>query len=950
MKSSNPLLPPRLRSLCATLLALMISQLRAGEISGRALDAQTGAYLAGAVVRLVGTDLTAVTDREGRFTFPNAPAGAQRLTAEHLGYDAVSANVTVPATGTATAELAFASGVVQLEKFMVEGYREGRSRAIQQKQTADNILDIISADAIGNLPDRNVAEAVARAPGVNISLEQGEGRYVSIRGVEPNLNQVLLDGAALAAPGGTRLGRAVPLDALGSGLIAQIEVVKSTTPDMDANALGGTLNLKTASPFDRKGRLLSGSLGFNRDEATGRNDPEARVNFSDTFGGGKWGLAAGASYEKRHYSNNWLQVSGWNQRAIGGNNVYLPSGFEIKPEWGSRARTGGNLALEFRPDKDTQLYLRPTYSRTSRKEQTIEVIHSVDNSVARTTLATPTSGTFAGAGVRTERRDFQSLKKQDVLSVAGGMKKTFGDFVLEPMATYSAAKEDTPYNRILAFRNNTGGTGPVNFDIGSFEFKRWDVDPAVDLPARYTLRRTRDDSGLVDEKIYTAKVDLRWDTQRRLDRPSFLKTGFKYIYRDRSVDLESRRLVPVGNWNVSQIGVDPAVPVYNGRFTSGFLLAPEKSWAFIAANPALTTFDAAESATNSIEDDYAIEEHIYASYLMGSVRFGPLSFLGGLRWEKTSATIRAVEARSAGTTLLGRFPKSGTFDDDHFFPNLQATWRFTPRLLARAAITQTIGRPAYEDARPLAIFRYDALGNAALSPQFPFSGTVNVGNPQLQPYGATNYDLSLEWYLQGSGILSVAAFRKDIDDPIYVYSETQRNVNYSGIALESLSLTSRRNATSGRIAGLEISLYQPFKFLPAPFDGFGIDANYTPISSEEKVPTRPGEDIPFFRQPSKIANLTLFYEKHNVSARIAWSYADRQIYTLGSNVLNDIYRNSRGQYDLQLRYRLSPRYSITGAIRNLTREPEQFSYGVSGLMRTSRLLERDYKLGVSANF
>lgn len=939
------------RRLLAALLGAAAIDASAGDIVGRAFDVNTGSYLPGVAIEVVGRGLSTVSDPEGRYRLANVPAGAQQVRASYLGVDPMTASVTVPATGDVTADLSLGGEVQRLAAFVVEGYKEGRSRALQQKQTATNIADIISADAIGNLPDRNVAEAVARAPGVNISLEQGEGRYVSIRGVEPNLNQVLLDGATMAAPGGTRLGRAVPLDSLGTGQIAQIEVIKSATPDMDANALGGTLNLKTASPFDRRGRFITGSFAGNRNETTAKNDVEARVAFSDTFGPGKvWGLAAGASYEKRHYSNHWLQSSGWNLRAINGANVYLPSGFEIKPEWGSNVRRGGNLNLEYRPDKDTQFYLRPTFSRTSRQEHTIEVIHSVDNSAARTALMSPTAGTFAGAGVRTERRDFDSLREQDLFSVAAGFKKVIGNFTIEPMATYSDATEKTPYNRVLAFRNGNGGTGPVNFDISDFAFRRWDVDPAVDIPSKYTLRRTRDDSGLVEEDTRTGKIDVRWDAREALGRPGFFKAGFKYLSRDRTVDLESRRLVPVGNWNLGAIGVDPAVPVYDGRFTSGFLLNAEKTWSHLAANPALTVLDPVDSNTNSVEDDYKIREFIYAGYGMGSVKFGALTLLGGLRWEKTDATVRAVEVRSAGTTLLGRFPSVGTASYDKLFPNLQAVYRFTDRLLARAAVTETIGRPAYEDARPLAIFRYDSLGAAALNPAFPFSGQVNVGNPKLGPYEARNYDLSFEWYLKGSGIVSLAAFRKEVANPIYSYSEVQRNVVYSGISLESLSLTSKRNATSGRISGLEFNYYQPFKFLPSPFDGLGVDANYTRITSEEVVPTRPGEDLPFFRQPGKIANVTVFYEKFGFSARVAWSYADRQIYTLGSNLLNDIYRNPRGQYDVQLRYRINSRYAITGAIRNVTREKEEFSYGVNGLMRTSRLLDRDYKLGVSFNF
>jgi TonB-dependent receptor len=227
---------------------------------------------------------------------------------------------------------------------------------------------------------------------------------------------------------------------------------------------------------------------------------------------------------------------------------------------------------------------------------------------------------------------------------------------------------------------------------------------------------------------------------------------------------------------------------------------------------------------------------------------------------------------------------------------------------------------------------------------------LSIGNPKLGPYDAMNYDLSFEWYMKGSGVVSVALFRKDIDDPIYTYSETQENVVHSGIPLQTLSLSSRLNADSGRISGIEFNVYQPLKFLPSPFDGFGIDANLTTITSSETIPTRPGEDIPFFRQPGRIANATVFYEKYGFSARVAWNYSGRQIYTLASNVLNDVYRNTRKQYDVQLRYRFTSRYAVTAAVRNLTREPEQFSYGINGLMRTSRLLDRDYKLGFDFNF
>jgi TonB-dependent receptor len=941
-------------SLAALVFGTGSTMLMGGDIVGVVSRGSDQAVLPGAVITVAETGRSVTSDNGGAFIISGLPEGNYTLHARFIGVDPQTETVAVPASGAVNLNLRLGEEVVKLDTFTVEGYREGRSRALQQKQNQPNISDIIAADAIGNLPDRNVAEAVRRLPGVNMSLEQGEGRYVSIRGIEPNLNQVMIDGAVAAAPGGTRLGRAVPLDTLGAGQVAQIEVVKSVTPDLDANSLGGTLKIKTASPFDRKGRFTTASVSTNYSDVTEKQNLEARVQYSDLFGPDKkWGLAVGGSFDQRDYANHWLQSS-WDLRNYPTyGDLYLPNSLEIKPESGNQTRWGGNVALEFRPTSTLKFYVRPNVSHNERKERKDEAILNVSNATNRVTLTSPTTGTYLAAGYRPERRSYHSLIKQDLVSVAAGFEATFGDFLLEPMITYSRAKENKVYDRILAFRPSSGVSGAVPFDIGDgFEFPLWGVDYTLDTPANYSLRRTRDDRGIVDEKTYTAKADLTWKPDSLLGSKSgFVKTGFKYTQRERLNDQESYRLVPVGSWSLSAIGTSPAVPVYDGRYTSGFLIDADPTWAYIAANPALVTYDAVDSAANSIEDDYDIAEYIYAAYAMASVTYDKLTVLGGLRWEKTDARVRATEARFQGGTFLGHFPTSGETSYDQIFPNLQAVYRATERFVARAAISRTIGRPAYEDARPLSNFQYSSLGNAALDPvRFPNSGTLNIGNPQLQPFDSKNYDLSLEWYVGGSGIVSLAAFRKDIDDPIFTYAETQRNVVYNTVGLETLNLTGRRNADSGRISGVEANVYLTFNFLPAPFDGFGIDANYTKISSEVKAPTRAGEDLPFFRQPGEIINATLFYERGRFSARVAYNRTDEQLYTLGSNLLNDIYLLPRHQYDLMARYKLTEKFALSASVRNLTEEKEQFSYGIKNLMRTSRLLGREYRLGVDYTF
>ncbi len=929
----------------------------AGDIVGTVSDASGKKLLPGASVTVLETGRIEATNSNGGFRIPGLTPGNYTLQVSYLGLETSTERVTVPDPGDAFITVTMGTEVIKLDQFVVEGYREGRSRAIQQKQTTTNLLDLISADSIGNLPDRNVAEAVARVPGVSITgLDQGEGRYVSIRGIDPNLNQIMVDGAIMAAPGGTRLGRAAPLDTLGAGDISQIEVIKTITPDLDANSLGGTINIRTASAFDRPERFISGGVAMNYNESTDKSNPEARINFSDRFGPDKkWGIAASASYEKRDYSNDQI-TAGWNLRTINGQQVYLPNQHELKPSEGNIARLGGNLNLEYRPDQDTQLYLRANWSTTERFEHNIEIISRVNNQ--NVVLTSPTTGTFSGNGTRSQLRDARSQRDQELLTMIAGFRKQVGAFTFEPVVSYSAAKEDRVYDRVLEYRNLVGnaanpnrGTGPIQFDIGAFDFVRWDWDHNIDTPEKYNFYSTRDDGGVVDEKTMTAKADLRWDSDNIMGHPGYLKTGVKYLRRERLSDLVSSRLLaaPSGTFNMAQVGTLPPELIYD-RYDPGFLIDHDGTWAYIAQNPSLTAFNVEASASNSIEDDYDIDESIYAGYLMGTTTIDRLTLLAGVRWEKTEATIRAVEARFADGDFLGHFPTSGTTTYDKFFPNAQAVFRITKRLIARAAITQTIGRPAYEDARPLAAFEYESLGGGAVNPAFPFAGSLDIGNPQLKPYESTSYDVSIEYYTGGSGILTAAGFHKSIDNPIYGFSELRENTVHNGIALETLNVGSVRNAESAKLTGLELSVYQPFTFLPSPFDGFGIEANATFIDSEVTVPQRRNDDLPFFRQPSRIYNATLFYDRNRFSGRIAWNYSDEALESIGGDILGDNYVLPRDQIDVQLRYRISEHYAITASVRNLTREPEQRSKGVFSLLHNSRLLGRDYKVGLDLNF
>ncbi|RKX32408.1 MAG: TonB-dependent receptor, partial [Verrucomicrobia bacterium] len=299
------------RLFALTLLALATGlSSYAGDIVGRIKDANTDRYLPGVDVKIPGTNRNTTTDREGRYRFVDLDAGSYTVQAEYMGYDRDTKTISVPEIGSVTHNITVGEEVVELEAFEVEGYREGRSLALQQKKSADNIRDILSADSVGQIPDRNVADALVRLPGVAVQMSNGEGRFISIRGIAPDLNNVTVNGATVANPGvDGRAGRAMPLDVIGSAQISQLEVIKTVTPDMDAQGLGGTIEIKTASAFDREKGWLVGSLEGAYNEQPEDYGYRAEIQWAERFGADrKWGIAIGASYEFRPYQNDAVDM------------------------------------------------------------------------------------------------------------------------------------------------------------------------------------------------------------------------------------------------------------------------------------------------------------------------------------------------------------------------------------------------------------------------------------------------------------------------------------------------------------------------------------------------------------------------------------------------------------------------------------------------------------------
>ncbi|KAF0094632.1 MAG: TonB-dependent receptor [Puniceicoccaceae bacterium 5H] len=896
--------------------------------------------------------------------------------------------------------------VFQLPDLEVQGdFRRSWLESMREQAESTNYLEVVNANDVGKLPDSNIAEALQRLPGLYLQSDQGEGRYVSIRGVDPILNNVTLNGQTIAVSDTDgRSGRAAPLDVLGSNSLSQIEVIKVVTPDMDGQAIGGTINIRTPSAFDHDGYFTYGSFewGYN-DQAPDAEIYSGEANAGFRFGPDEtWGLYVGTSYSYREYVSYLAEARDWFTlddyvAADGTANAYgevrLPERSKLGSADGERERYGVNANLEFRPQYGSLYYLRAYYTRYTdfefRPEYTFRM-RNIDADDARVTSATSGYVTRAEAG--TEVRYEKQIRPVSQI-VLGGEQELADGLKLEASGNYTKAEEKNPvlnyYESSMEAdtRSSTGGAADaanavMSWDVSGFfpvftplsgndadGNARWPGgDARYDEPDFNQITRIRYITSQVQEETWTGKADLTWDGFIA-ERPTTLKTGFKYLTRDKSVNDDDNRY----NWegdpayysqsigNYGTLGIPHAS--YNHLDHHPFGPAAYDSLpGYIANIPAQNAhfnqyrdqyeYDESGSLSNSVEDDYSLTEEILAVYAMGTYDLtSRLRLLGGARMEWTDVDIKAYMYNDTTGTVS---EEQGTNAFDNFLPNLQLYYKVTDQVLLRAALSSTIGRPDYPDMAPISTLEYDDEASNQLGTDYYEEGSLEIGNPDLDPYESLNFDGSASYFFQdGSGNVSVAVFRKDIDNAIYAFEEDRLDQTINGIRFNTVEVQTFNNADDGEINGLELTYQQDFEQLIPALKGFGTLLNATWIDSSVKVFQRPGEELPFFNQPDRLFNAQVYYEDHGFSLRVAYSYQDAALLEVGGSTDEDIYIASRTTWSAKASYDFTENFSVYVSGENLSDEPYQTYQGNEQYLAENPGYEvygRTYRVGVNWNY
>ncbi len=863
----------------------------ASVLSGRVHD-ESGSPLPGARVVVSELNSETTTDLQGEFVMPAPAQGEVTVRVEYLGRPSASTLVTL-ADHRVVVDITVPRGTAGDVVVIGSSIIDNTARALNQQRQADNTVSVVSADAIGRFPDPNIAEALQRVSGIGIERDQGEGRYINIRGAPMEFSTVTVDGATVAAASPTT--RAIDLDTIPSDIVANLEVTKSLLPNQDADAIAGSVNIATRSAFDSKGFRLAASAGASYNDYGGTSDKRGSLSVSDRFGTDKqFGILLAGSYSKTDRQLDNVE-NGWGVNAAGQVRLIetLFKDYDTK-----RERLSVNGALEWRPSPGNRLYARGSFSQFTDDEyrNRLSILWSEGTMAAG---STDTSATFANT--RIEKQIRHRVQRNQIYTGTVGGENLLGEGRIEYAASYSESKQTYPRRDELLFRSTLRPR--LSYDFANPDNPTYSLFTTNEhlQTGSYGFRENtyRANDTLNKEWGFSTKIELPVDIGGQL--VTFSVGG---RYRDRSVIADEERFrdrrasaAPAGSLT-SFLTTDPSV---NFNYDLGYKIDPTKADAYFDA----TKGSSERRIPQSITADYRASEKILGMFGMAKAEFGRTTVIAGVRYETTdfegSAPTVAVNG-SIGTARVG----SGY---GKWFPNLTVRQAFTPELIGRFALSRGINRPNFVDLVPRQLDETD-------------SGITRIteGNPNLRPTLSGNVDAGLEYYIRPVGLISVNAFYKKLTDYRYTLTRTIGSTVY----------TRPENAPEGHLLGIEVNWQQQFTFLPGLLSGFGVFANYTWTDAEIKLAQSfAGRTVmPLPGQSTSSWNTALFYEKGPFNARLSYTKRSDYLNAVDANDPRlDLYWEGRGQLDATGSYQILKQATIFVEAKNLTNSPGVRYYG-----------------------
>ncbi|RVU05870.1 TonB-dependent receptor [Novosphingobium umbonatum] len=825
----------------------------------------------------------------------------------------------------ATTPLHAAEAEEAASEIIVTGtYAKSLEKAAELKRKAPYALDAVNAEDIGRFPTRNASDALQLVTGVTVEKQRGTGLYVSVRGLGPQFQNTQLNGRTIAVNdlienGGAR-GRQFRFEVLPADLVSQIEVVKTPTADMDDGALGGNINIRTFKPLELGKKVAFSLRGFRNDVAK-----KGDVSFS-TLGSwkndaGTFGVLASAMVEDSHVRTDRLYQVGWNLNkftSVLGSGYYTPSRTRSTIETEHRRMASGTLALQFKPNPTLQTDIDVLVTRLDVAYDEFGMDIYPDDTTFRTPTFVAGSQQIVGDtvqggtinNVRFMASRETSYNRHDLTAFGLTQKWTPGALDVKADFAYSRARSYHPDGRATT-RNRLATYAPLTYSFGNGYKALPTLTTTTDLtnPANfvgqafdYTLKDSRDTD-------LSARLDAGYKLEGAVKRLAF---GAEYHHMKRDYRRRDWVLNTILDVPLSTLGSSytEALP-YNDFFSNLGGNLP-RTW----VNPSDTTFyanlytptiAAQAPSTADLRNSFVVDQKITGAYARADFEFDlglPVSGNIGIRYAHTKQV--ASGTLTNGTTAQPvSYPKSY----GNWLPSFNLRAELTQKLILRLAASRVVNRPNVTDSAPRITVARD-------------TATASGGNPELRAYEATQLDATLEYYPSASAALTGAVFWKKMDDYI-----TAQNTTIQVPGRGDILLSTNVNGGDAKLKGMEVAFNQKLTMLPAPFNGFGMQASATVVDSKATYTAGNRQIRDALVGLSKTSyNLVGYYEQGRFNARLGYFWRNRYLSSIGSTTTAESYVAPYGSLDGSVSYMVAKGLTLGVDVSNLT-DSMRYVYG-----------------------
>jgi len=955
-------------------LSLIIVQLShfvyAGDIKGTVSDKGSGDFLPGANVFLEGTNYGTSSDRAGNYSINGVSDGDYTLIVTYVGYSDYSNSVSVgPDAVTHNAQISVS--YIAMDAVNVNGLAQGQAKALSQQRSANNIKNIVSSDMIERFPDQNVADAIQRLPAVALETDHGEGRYVQIRGAEAQLNTTTLNGIRIPSPEDTE--RTVSLDVIPSFLLGSIELVKALTPDMDGDAIGGSVNLITKNGFDYDGRTMNLKVAGGQRTMRGKNTSMAAFNYADQLMDNKLGLIISTSYENNDMHTDNIEME-WDDKyeyvteevddeedetyvVAEVEDKIILTDLQLRNYSLARERMGITGNLDYKLNDNSKLYVRTMWNRYTDWEERDRMRYRFDKSVDEEESGSgydPADG--LAVNLARIERDLKSRTSISYInSYTLGGQHQFGNIGVDYSYTISHAEElrtpstnitfvvkdvnwdyeysDEHYPTMLNFTDDDGGSFDPD-DASNYELDE------IELLGKYFPSAKNPDGNLStdDDQIMALNVSMDLSVGPLSGK---VKAGVKMSSKEKVSDRTGNELWGWdGDDDIEMTGFKKDLDgedFLDGNYTHIVGIDVDKIHDHMKDN--IDSYERFPLYEDVFFETWNAKEDLTAFYGMADMRMGNMNIIAGARMENA-----ATEYTSWVGDIAEIEDEEGTYEEslalltavtsksDHSvaLPMFHVKYGINNNMFARFAYTESMARSNYGSLVPFVLAEEDE---------------AEAGNPDLVPAHSKNIDLMLEYYAGPLGIVSFGYFTKDIAD--YFYVGVMEDYTLQGKEYAEVKMP--QNGENATLSGWEINLQQQLSFLPGPLSGLGVYANYTSTTSEafygsdRDKTTLPG-------QAGNTGNFSLSYETKKLSARFSYALSDQYIVEVGDDADEDIYYEPANRIDISLSYDPMDNLTILADLMNVNNAPLGYFQGSSSTPIQRELYGPSFRVGLQYDF